>query len=135
MISLYKRLSVLGIAALSLIVAPDPACAGNVTFHFYGAHDCPPCMAFKRDGLPLVRYSASENGYNISENLIARTIDVPRHGSFGENDAQLREAASALDQVYPPIFFVTRDELLVSVYGDDWRAAMARAEAEATQSE
>lgn len=37
----------------------------QITFHFYGAEDCPPCMAFKRKGLPVVEQSARASGYDL----------------------------------------------------------------------
>lgn len=118
------------IAALlvAAIHTAAPAQATGVTFHFYGADDCPPCVAFKRDGLPVVEQSASAAGYLVSANMIAKTRDVPTIGAYGATDPVLRLAAERLDRVYPPIFFVTRGGRIHSVHGHDWRAAMQSAE-------
>lgn len=100
----------------------------QITFHFYGAEDCPPCMAFKRKGLPVVEQSARASGYMIAANIISRTVNVPKPGAFGATDPILRLAAEQMSVVYPPIFFVTRGSEVDSIHGHDWRAAMARAE-------
>ena len=103
----------------------------SVTFHFYGAKDCPPCMAFKRDGLPVVRTAAAKLRFEIAVNVIEHTRDVATPGSYGPADAILRRAGARLKMMYPPIFFVTRSDRIVEVHDADWRAALARAEREA----
>lgn len=102
-----------------------------VTFHFYGAKDCPPCMAFKRDGLPVVEAAAAQLGFKVAANVIDRTWDVATPGSYGATDAILRRAGARMKRVYPPIFFVSRSGRVVSVHDADWRAALTRAKAEA----
>lgn len=123
----YYPLIMMALVALILQVT-SPAAANNVTFHFYGAEDCGACMAFKRDGLPVVERSATAKGFAVSANIIPKTRDVPAVGIFGEADPILRVAARQLDYVYPPIFFVTRGETVLSVHGHDWRAALRQAE-------
>ncbi|MDE0695333.1 MAG: hypothetical protein OXH76_05810 [Boseongicola sp.] len=102
----------------------------GVAFHFYGAEDCPPCMAFKRSGLPIVIAAAENAGFRVAVNVITKTRDVATPGAFGDTDAILREAAKQLDAVYPPIFFVTRYGTVVSVHGSDWQRAQESAERE-----
>ena len=114
----------------SQIAAGKPA-ASDITFHFYGAENCPPCMAFKRNHLPNVTAVAEEMGFSVASNVIARTRDVATVGSFGEADPILREAAPQLRRVYPPIFFVTQGDDVLSVHGADWRAAFEAAQQQA----
>lgn len=125
-----------GMAAVLLSLSPafasDPA--ARVTFHFYGAEDCPPCMAFKRDGLPVVEASASAAGYAVADNMIRRTADVGTPGAFGEADPILRRAGQQMSYVYPPIFFVTLNGEVHSLHAFDWRAAMRSAEAAARET-
>lgn len=123
----YYPMILAGLLASTLFAAV-PAAANVVTFHFYGAEDCPPCMAFKRDGLPIVQQSAANGGYAVRDNVIRRTREIQTIGVFGGADPVLRRAAERLDIVYPPIFFVTRGETILSVHGHDWRAAMQQAE-------
>lgn len=112
-----------------------PAMAENsVVFHFYGAKDCPPCMAFKRSGLPEVETAAQEAGFTVAVNVIDKTRDVPNLGSFGDTDPILREAAEQMDVVYPPIFFVTRNSAIISIHDDDWEEALATALQESNRS-
>lgn len=109
--------------------------AADVTFHFYGAEDCPPCMAFKRNHLPDVTAVAEELGFTVAVNVIERTRDVATVGSFGETDPVLRKAAPQLRRVYPPVFFVTEGSVLLSVHGDDWRGAFEAARRQAELKE
>ena len=99
----------------------------NVVFHFYGAEDCPPCMAFKRNNLPDVRAEGEAHGFAVEDNIIAKTRDVPNPGAFGDRDAILRSAAPQLALVYPPIFFVSQGGEIVSVHAHDWQAALEAA--------
>jgi len=105
----------------------------SVVFHFYGAQDCPPCMAFKRDGLPIVQQAAAEVGFDISVNIAKRTRDVTTVGAFGEVDGLLRQAGKQIGSVYPPVFFISKNEKIVSVHGHKWRAALASAKQEAAK--
>jgi len=99
----------------------------SVTFHFYGAMDCPPCMAFKRDGLQVVESAAARFGFSVAVNLTEYTKDVATPGTYGTADGLLRQAASKLQTVYPPIFFLTKQDVIVSVHGHDWRKALDQA--------
>ena len=112
------------LSALALAPAGQVQAAGTVTFHFYGAEDCPPCMAFKRDHLADVKAGGSALGFAVEDNVIPRTRDVPNPGVYGDRDPILRAAAPQLEFVYPPIFFVSQDGRIVSVHGHDWRAAL-----------
>lgn len=108
-------------------LAAVPAQAETV-FHFYGALDCPPCMAFKRDHLADVQAAGEAEGFAVAENLIDRTTDVPDHGIYGATDPLLRAALTLADLTpYPPVFFVTVDGAVTSVHGHDWAAARAAA--------
>ncbi len=114
---------------VSLSCLLTPAWAENdgerdVAFHFYGAFDCPPCMAFKRDGLPVVEASGEELGFTVRANLIEKTRNVATPGAYGEADPLLREAGLQMDRVYPPVFFVTRKGEIHSVHGHDWEEAL-----------
>lgn len=102
--------------------------AAETEFHFYGAEDCPPCMAFKHNHLPGVQATGETSGFAVAENVIARTADVPRVGIYGEADPLLRDALAVGDLTpYPPIFFLTKDDRVLSVHGANWREAMDRA--------
>ena len=116
---------------LSILAAPTLLRAQtepSVIFHFYGAENCPPCIAFKRDGLPIVQATGRDVGFDVRENLIARTEDIGQVGVYGPADALLREAGEILGRVYPPIFFITRGDEILSVHGPDWRSALDTAE-------
>ncbi len=115
-------------------VAAGQAAASDITFHFYGAENCAPCMAFKRNHLPDVTAVAEEMGFSVASNVIARTRDVATVGSFGDADPILREAAPQLRRVYPPIFFVTQGSEVLSVHGADWRGAFEAAQQQAEQA-
>lgn len=121
-------------AALTVAAGGQANATGAVTFHFYGAEDCPPCMAFKRDHLAEVRAEGNALGFAVEDNVIPRTRDVPTPGVYGERDPILRLAAPHLKFVYPPIFFVSQAGGIVSVHGHDWRAAMEAARQLAGQS-
>lgn len=110
------------------------AAAEPVTFHFYGAEDCPPCMAFKRDHLAHVQAEGQDRGFAVEDNVIRRTRDVPKEGVYGDRDAILRLAAPQLDYVYPPIFFVSKGGEIMSVHGHDWAAALKAAQEIAGQA-
>ena len=112
---------------IGVLQTTAPAAPDGVTFYFYGAEDCPPCMAFKRDGLPVVEEAAAEAGFAVSANVIRNTRDIESIGVFGATDPILRKAGRRLDRVYPPIFFVTRGDTVLSVHGHDWRAALREA--------
>lgn len=123
----------------ALMVGIAQVSAGNnraaaVTFHFYGAEDCAPCMAFKRDSLKVVKASAARAGYAVAVNVIPHTRDVPKKGAFGDADGALRAAEPLIEYVYPPIFFISKNGSPVSAHGRDWEAAMARAEREAEKA-
>jgi len=113
--------SCLSYAEQEVVTAKEGQAIG---FHFYGALDCPPCMKFKRYHLLDVREKAKHAGFSVSENIIEKTINVPSIGSYGDSDALLREAGKQLSVVYPPIFFVTRGDVVVSAYSGDWKAAL-----------
>lgn len=133
-----KKLRTVALAAVFgfLAFGADQALAEKppVTFHFYGAKDCPPCMAFKRDGLPVVEAAAAQLGFQVAVNVIDRTWDVATPGSYGATDAILRRAGARMKRVYPPIFFVSHAGRVLSVHDADWRAALARAKAAAQRS-
>lgn len=99
----------------------------GVTFHFYGALDCPPCMAFKRNHLDNVRAEGQAVGFVVEDNITDRTRDVPNAGIYGDRDPILRLAAKELDLVYPPIFFVSLNGEVISVHAHDWRVALVDA--------
>lgn len=121
----------LTVAVPSAAAAADAAKDAPVAFHFYGADDCAPCVAFKRDGLPVVQASASKTGYAVAANMIRRTRDVSNPGAYGDGDPLLRRAGDKLEWLYPPIFIVTRGDEILSAKRGDWRAAMKEAEAAA----
>ncbi|MEM8796072.1 MAG: hypothetical protein AAGE61_10935 [Pseudomonadota bacterium] len=116
-----------------LFVSPGFAetASPSVTFHFYGAEDCPPCMAFKRNHLSDVRAEGEAEGFAVAENIIEKTREIATIGIFGNADVLLRRVGPQLLRVYPPIFFVTDGEEIVSVDRHDWRAALASAKAAA----
>ncbi|WP_291732014.1 hypothetical protein [Leisingera sp. F5] len=122
------------LAALTVAAGGQAIAAGAVTFHFYGAEDCPPCMAFKRDHLAGVKAEGGALGFEVEDNVIRRTRDVPTPGVYGERDPILRLAAPQLEFVYPPIFVVSQAGRIVSVHGHDWRAALDSARQLAGQS-
>ena len=121
------------LAGSSQVAAGEPA-ASDITFHFYGAENCAPCMAFKRNHLPNVTAVAEDMGFGVAANVIARTRDVATVGSFGEADPILRKAAPQLRRVYPPIFFVTAGSEVLSVHDSDWRAAFEAAQQQAERA-
>ena len=115
------------LAALSLTWGAGVRAAEPITFHFYGAEDCPPCMAFKRDHLEDVKAEGSELGFAVEDNVITQTRDVAKTGVYGERDPILRLAVPQLEYVYPPIFFVSQGGAIASVHGHDWQAALEAA--------
>lgn len=123
---MFKRYSYFALLCC-LVFSSGSVFAKDVQFHFYGAFDCPPCMAFKRDGLPVVQASAQENGFRVAVNIIDKTADVPTKGVYGKADTLLRVAGKQLKYVYPPIFFLTVDGEVHSVHGAKWREAHANA--------
>lgn len=123
-------LAVLTLSSFSQASSPEP-----LTFHFYGAGDCPPCMVFKKRHLAEVQAAGAAQGFAVEVNVIPKTRDVPTLGVYGDRDAVLRKAARQLDVVYPPIFFVSKGEEIVSVHGHDWSAALAGARKLAGQVE
>ncbi|NVO57036.1 hypothetical protein HW561_14670 [Rhodobacteraceae bacterium B1Z28] len=122
------------LAALALAAAGRAATDDQITFHFYGALDCPPCMAFKRNHLADVQAEGRSLGFAVEENIIAKTRDVPNPGVYGDRDPFLRVAAPQLDFVYPPIFFVSKGGQIKSVHGHDWQAALEDAKRLAGQT-
>ena len=102
----------------------------RIGFHFYGANDCPPCMAFKRNYLSVVKASAREHGYSVKVNIIGKIQHVAQKGSYGKADPLLRKAESSLSFVYPPIFIVTVNDDVVIAKNGSWRQVMERAEQE-----
>lgn len=109
------------------LLAPA-ASASDVTFHFYGAENCLPCLAFKRNNLDDVRAKGAEVGFDVVENMVPTIRDVPVEGSYGAADPLLRKAATELVRTYPPIFFVTDGDAVISVHGGNWRGALQSAE-------
>lgn len=122
-----RREFIAGVAVTALIAGPARA-SDQVTFHFYGAEDCPPCMAFKRNNLADVQALGKTHGFNVEDNVITRTRDVPKAGVYGDRDPILRLAAPQLELVYPPIFFVSQGGQIASVHGPDWSAALSEAQ-------
>ncbi|WP_293577788.1 thioredoxin family protein [Phaeobacter sp.] len=122
-----KRRELMLGAAATVLLAGTVRAADQVTFHFYGAEDCPPCMAFKRNHLADVQAEGRANGVIVEENVITRTRDVPKIGVYGDRDPILRLAAPQLERVYPPIFFVSQGGRIASVHGPDWSAALREA--------
>ncbi|UWQ93861.1 hypothetical protein K3727_22675 (plasmid) [Rhodobacteraceae bacterium M382] len=125
-----NKRSFLAITLTALTMNTSAVFAANspVTFHFYGAQDCPPCMAFKRDHLADVQAEGRALGFAVEDNVIARTRDVPDVGVYGERDPILRIAAQQLELTYPPIFFVSRDGQVMSVHGPRWQDALKAAQ-------
>lgn len=117
----------LALGLLGGVATADPA--PPPTFHFYGAEDCPPCVAFKRSHLAEVEASGRRAGFNVEAQVIPRTRDVPTVGAYGTADDILRNALDSGGRPYPPIFFVSRDGAILSVHGPDWQAAKSAAEA------
>ncbi|MGC3938960.1 hypothetical protein ACOTTU_14250 [Roseobacter sp. EG26] len=115
------------LAALAVGSSGQAGTNTNVTFHFYGAEDCPPCMAFKRNNLSDVEAVGRAYGFAIEDNIITRTRDVPNPGAYGDRDPILRLAVPQLELVYPPIFFVSQRGEIVSVHAHDWQAALESA--------
>ncbi len=132
-----RRASTFILAALGVLVCAASTSAfattANVTFHFYGAVDCGPCMAFKKTHLPHVKEEAERTGFAVSVNIIERSRDIERAGIYGDSDGILRLAAKQLDFVYPPIFFVSRNGVILAAYRSDWKAALAHARRETAQ--
>ena len=132
--------SALGLAGLAPALAgarqlaAEQPVAKDITFHFYGAENCAPCMAFKRYHLAHVTAVAEEMGFAVAVNVIKRTQDVATVGSFGDSDLILRQAAPQLPRVYPPIFFVTEGSELLSAHGSDWRGAFEAAQQQAERT-
>ncbi|MEM8836709.1 MAG: hypothetical protein AAGE89_01350 [Pseudomonadota bacterium] len=118
---------------LSISPAFAETASPSVTVHFYGAEDCPPCMAFKRNHLSDVRAEGEVEGFAVAENIIEKTREIGAIGIFGDADALLRRVGPQLPRVYPPIFFVTDGKEIVSVDRHDWRAALASAKATAEE--
>ncbi|MEM7643948.1 MAG: hypothetical protein AAF366_15685 [Pseudomonadota bacterium] len=109
-----------------LVMLPVSALA-ETAFHFYGAENCPPCMAFKRDHLAGVQAIGHADGFAVHENVIRDLRDMPEIGIYGPADPVLRAALGRGGRPYPPIFFVTDDDAILSVHGQDWQAALLAA--------
>jgi thiol-disulfide isomerase/thioredoxin len=125
-----KRREFIATAAATALVAGSTqarAAGDQVTFHFYGADNCPPCLAFKRNHLANVQAQGATHGFAVEVNMTARIRDVPKVGTYGDRDPILRVAAEELRIVYPPIFFVSRGGEVVSVHAHDWAAALQAA--------
>lgn len=129
-----KRREFLAAFIATVLLGVPAQASDQVTFHFYGAEDCPPCMAFKRDHLADVQALGETQGFIVKDNVIKRTRDVPKVGAYGDRDPILRLAAPQLELVYPPIFFVSSGGQIVSVHGHNWRAALQDAQRMAEQS-
>jgi hypothetical protein len=84
-------------------------------------------MDFKDNHLAGVQAAGAAQGFVVEVNVIPKTRDVPKSGAYGDRDPVLRKAAQQLELVYPPIFFVSKGEEIVSVHGHDWGAAVASA--------
>ena len=84
-------------------------------------------MAFKKSHLATVQADAEKHGFQVRVNMVSRTADVPVHGAYGDADQLLREAANQLEIVYPPIFFLSRGDNIVSVHAYNWPSALAKA--------
>ncbi|MEM8851138.1 MAG: hypothetical protein AAGE03_14025 [Pseudomonadota bacterium] len=109
-----------------LALLPAPAFA-DITFHFYGAENCPPCMAFKRDHLAGVQAIGNADGFMVHENVIRDLRDMPEIGIYGDSDPILRAALDVGGRPYPPVFFVSDGDTVLSVHGQDWQAALLAA--------
>eukprot|EP00494_Astrolonche_serrata_P001778 UN01784 len=96
-----KILTLLASSGLFIVSAFFQTQAGDsrIGFHFYGANDCPPCMAFKRNYLSVVKASAQEHGYSVKVNTIGKIQHVAQKGSYGSADALLRKAEPKLSFV------------------------------------
>ncbi|PVZ72406.1 hypothetical protein [Pelagibaculum spongiae] len=101
------------------VTSPNDA----VTFHFYGAYDCPPCMKFKNHHLADVVKNGKQHGFEVKANVIDYTSDVPVLGSYGATDGLLRQAGKQLRFTYPPVFFVTQNDQVVAAYLGNWKTA------------
>ncbi|MEO0946040.1 MAG: hypothetical protein AAFY06_14610 [Pseudomonadota bacterium] len=102
-----------------------------VAFHFFGAQNCPPCIAFKRANLPMVQASGDQNGFDVFEHLIERTEDIGQIGIYGVADPLLRQASPMLQRIYPPIFMVTQGPDILAAREGDWRSILDATEAAA----
>lgn len=122
-----KRREFIAAAAATALIGGPARAADQVTFHFYGADNCPPCVAFKRNYLAKVQEQGAVHGFAVEANMTARIRDVPKVGTYGERDPILRLATPQLDLVYPPIFFVSKGGQINSVHGHDWSAALREA--------
>lgn len=127
-LTLFASLGLFLVSAFFQTQASD----SKIGFHFYGANDCPPCMAFKRNYLSLVKASAQEHGYSLKVNIIGKIQDVSEKGSYGSADPLLRKAEPSLSFVYPPIFIVTVNGDVVMAKTGNWRKVMERAEQESS---
>ena len=125
------------LSALALAPAGQVQAAGTVTFHFYGAEDCPPCMAFKRDHLADVKAGGSALGFAVEDNVIPRTRDVPNPGVYGDRDPILRAAAPQLaarriaaliDGVYLRAALSGVEVLVSDIRTDPWDFAVPQEE-------
>ncbi|WP_299043255.1 hypothetical protein [uncultured Tateyamaria sp.] len=127
MIHLTRRSTLAGLCLAPFAVRAQSA--DQIAFHFYGAQNCPPCIAFKRAGLPIVQAAGDASGFSVIENMIARTQDIGDVGIYGPADPLLRQAGGQLNRIYPPLFIVTRGDDILSAREGDWRSALADAEA------
>lgn len=125
---MFRKFIIWTVAVLVMLLSSAFAADDQtITFHFYGADDCPPCVAFKRDHLATVQTEAQKLGFEVRANMISHTVDVPKLGVYGNADPLLREAAKQLNIVYPPIFFVSRRDSIVSVHSHNWSEALTKA--------
>lgn len=125
-----KRREFIAAATATALVTGPVGAAGagdHVTFYFYGADNCPPCLAFKRNHLANVQAQGATHGFTVEVNMTSKIRDVPKVGTYGDRDPILRVAAEDLRIVYPPIFFVSQGGEVVSVHAHDWAAALKAA--------
>ncbi len=75
----------------------------------------------------MVKKEAEIHSFNVKVNIIEKTSDVSKKGSYSENDQLLREAGKKLRFTYPPVFFVTLDENVEETYLGNRRSALSKA--------
>ena len=127
----FRTFFILAMLASSALSGNVMAAKSNITFHFYGAQDCGPCLDFKRTHLEKVRKQGAELGFAVKDNMVRYTTDVARNGAYGDSDALLRKATQKRGHAYPPIFFVTKGNEVIATYEGNWKKALSLAKREA----
>jgi hypothetical protein len=112
---------------LALAALPPVAAVAEPTFRLYGAEDCAPCLAFKRDHLAGIRAIGRDAGFAVELHDIPHLRDMGRPGIYGPADPVLRAALGPLGRAFPPVFLVTDGDRVLSVHGPDWGAALLAA--------